>query len=214
MHTDRFVTFVVDDDKSVLRSLSRLLTTEGYEVRPYLRAEQFLAEHDASVPGCAILDMSMPELDGLELQGALAAVKSDRPVIFLSGVAEVPSTVQAMKAGAVDFLTKPVRSKDLLAAIEAARNKQATGRDQQTQRDTALARIAKLTPRERQVMEHVVAGRLNKQIAADLGISLKTVKLHRGAMMRKMGVRAVADLVRLTEAAKPKAPPQPSSAPS
>jgi FixJ family two-component response regulator len=204
MHTDtdRFVTFVVDDDKSVLRSLSRLLATEGYEVRPYSRADQFLAEHDASIPGCAILDMSMPDLNGLELQDALAAVKSDRPIIFLSGVAEVPATVRAMKAGAIDFLTKPVRSEDLLAAVEAARNKQVRDRGQQEERDSAHTRLARLTPRERQVMEGVVAGRLNKQIAADLSISLKTVKLHRGTMMKKMGVRAVTDLVRLTEAAR------------
>jgi len=204
MHTDtdRFVTFVVDDDKSVLRSLSRLLATEGYEVRPYSRADQFLAEHDASIPGCAILDISMPDLNGLELQDALAAVKSDRPIIFLSGVAEVPATVRAMKAGAIDFLTKPVRSVDLLAAVEAARNKQVRDRGQQEERDSAHTRLAMLTPRERQVMEGVVAGRLNKQIAADLNISLKTVKLHRGTMMKKMGVRAVADLVRLTEAAR------------
>jgi len=204
MHTDtdRFVTFVVDDDKSVLRSLSRLLATEGYEVRPYSRADQFLAEHDASIPGCAILDISMPDLNGLELQDALAAVKSDRPIIFLSGVAEVPATVRAMKAGAIDFLTKPVRSEDLLAAVEAARNKQVRDRGQQEERDSAHTRLARLTPRERQVMEGVVAGRLNKQIAADLNISLKTVKLHRGTMMKKMGVRAVADLVRLTEAAR------------
>jgi len=204
MHTDtdRFVTFVVDDDKSVLRSLSRLLATEGYEVRPYSRADQFLAEHDASIPGCAILDISMPDLNGLELQDALAAVKSDRPIIFLSGVAEVPATVRAMKAGAIDFLTKPVRSEDLLAAVEAARNKQVRDRGQQEERDSAHTRLAMLTPRERQVTEGVVAGKLNKQIAADLNISLKTVKLHRGTMMKKMGVRAVADLVRLTEAAR------------
>jgi FixJ family two-component response regulator len=204
MHTDtdRFVTFVVDDDKSVLRSLSRLLATEGYEVRPYSRADQFLAEHDASIPGCAILDMSMPELNGLELQDALAAIKSDRPVIFLSGVAEVPASVRAMKAGAIDFLTKPVRSEDLLAAVEVARNKQAKDRGQQEERDIAHTRLARLTPRERQVMEGVGAGKLNKQIAADLDISLKTVKLHRGTMMRKMGVRAVAALVRLAELAR------------
>ena len=204
MHTDtdRFVTFVVDDDKSVLRSLSRLLTTEGYEVRPYSRADQFLAEHDASVRGCVILDMSMPDLNGLQLQDALAETKSDRPIIFLSGVAEVPATVRAMKAGAIDFLTKPVRSEDLLAAIESARSKQVKDRGQQEERDIAHARLAKLTPRERQVMEGVVAGKLNKQIAGQLGISLKTVKLHRGTMMRKMGVRAVADLVRVAEAAR------------
>jgi FixJ family two-component response regulator len=181
--------------------LTRLLRSKGHEVRAFASSTEFLAQHDSSVRGCAILDVSMPDLDGLELQATLTASGVGRPVIFITGVGDIPATVRAMKAGAVDFLTKPVESRQLLAAIERAIEMDQKVRE--SQKDLALinSRISALTPRERQVLTHVVAGRLNKQIAAELGIVEKTIKLHRGRMMRKMGVRTVADLVRMVERA-------------
>jgi FixJ family two-component response regulator len=145
--------------------------------------------------------MSMPGLDGLQLQRALTAGGSQRPVIFVTGRGDIPITVRAMKAGAVDFLTKPVSNQDLLGAIARAEELDKKFREAQAERASIEARIASLTPREREVLTHVVAGRLNKQIAYDLGTVEKTIKFHRGAIMRKLGVRMVADLVRLTEKA-------------
>jgi len=197
MRSTGFVTFVVDDDKAILRSLSRLLAANGYEVRPYGNAEDFLANHDPMIPGCAILDVSMPGLSGLDIQKALVNEHAVRPIVFLSGSADVPVSVQAMKEGAVDFLTKPVKSADLLAAIAIACDRHAKAIERDGKVRELLTRLANLTPRERQVLDGVVAGRLNKQIAGDIGISLKTTKMHRGSMMKKMNVRSVADLVRL-----------------
>lgn len=201
MASGEFVTFVVDDDRSVLKSLSRLLRTKGYEVRAYRSGREFLDQHDPDVPGCAILDMAMPGMSGLEIQRELAASDANRPVVFLSGSAEVPASVKAMKEGAVDFLTKPAKAQDLLQAIAAACDRQLKAREQKGELNNLQARIANLTPREREVLDGVVSGLLNKQIAGRLGISLKTVKLHRSRMMHKMNVRSVADLVRIAGAA-------------
>lgn len=201
MTSGEFVTFVVDDDRSVLKSLSRLLRTKGYEVRAYQSGREFLDQHDPDVPGCAILDMSMPGMSGLEIQRELAISDVNRPVVFLSGSSGVPASVKAMKEGAVDFLTKPAKARDLLEAIAAACERQLKAREQKGELNDIQARIANLTPRERQVLDGVVSGLLNKQIAGRLGISLKTVKLHRSRMMHKMSVRSVADLVRIAEAA-------------
>jgi FixJ family two-component response regulator len=196
-----FTAFLVDDDAGVLKALSRLLRASGYDVRSYASPQQFLAAHDATVPGCAVLDVAMPGLDGLELQQALTASGSHRPVIFLTGRSDIPMSVRAMKAGAVDFLTKPVRDQDLLAAVARAKELDAKSRSVQSEVASIQAKIATLTPREREVLTHVVAGRLNKQIAYDLGTVEKTIKVHRGRMMEKLGVRTVADLVRMAERA-------------
>ena len=196
-----FVVFLVDDDPGVLKALTRLLRSKGHEVRAFASSTEFLAQHDSSVRGCAILDMSMPDLDGLKLQAALMASGAERPVIFVTGVGDIPASVRAMKAGAVDFLTKPVNSHQLLAAIERAIEMDRKARESQKDLQLINSRISALTPREREVLTQVVAGRLNKQIAAELGIVEKTIKLHRGRMMRKMGVRTVADLVRIAERA-------------
>jgi FixJ family two-component response regulator len=193
--------FIVDDDAGVLKALSRLLRTKGYDVRSFTSPRDFLAHHDATVPGCAVLDVSMPGLDGLELQQALTAGGSHRPVIFVTGKGDIPTTVRAMKAGAVDFLTKPVSDTELLGAIARAHEQDAESRQLHSELASIQAKISTLTPREREVMTHVVAGRLNKQIAGDLGTVEKTIKVHRGRMMEKMGVRTVADLVRLAEKA-------------
>ena len=193
-----FTVFLVDDDPGVLKSLSRLLRATGHDIRPYTSPLEFLTGHDATVPGCAVLDVSMPGLDGLELQQALTAGGSERPVIFLTGKSDIPTSVRAMKAGAINFLTKPVSEKDLLEAIGQAEEQDTRSRQVRAELASIQARIATLTRREREVLEHVVAGRLNKQIAADLGTVEKTVKVHRGRMMEKLGVRTVAALVRMT----------------
>jgi FixJ family two-component response regulator len=194
-----FTVFLVDDDKRVLRALSRLLRAKGYDPQPFASAQEFLDCDGLEVPSCAVFDVSMPDLDGLALQKALTDRGSQRPVIFLSGRGDIPTSVQAMKAGAVDFLTKPVREGDLLNAIVRAEDIDCRNRQAQVVRAAINARLTTLTPREREVLSHVVAGRLNKQIAADLGTVEKTIKVHRGRMMAKLGVRTVIDLVRLAE---------------
>ncbi len=201
MTDSKFTVFLVDDDAGVLKALSRLLQARGYDIQAFTSSQAFLTNHDASVPGCAVLDVSMPDLDGLELQQALTAGGSQRPVIFLTGAGDIPTSVRAMRAGAVDFLTKPVDSADLLAAIAHAEKQDAETRSATADLDSINARFAILTPREHEVMTHVIAGRLNKQIAGDLGTVEKTIKVHRGRLMNKLGVRSVADLVRLAEKA-------------
>jgi len=195
-----FTVFVVDDDPGVVKALERLLHANGYEVQTFTSPREFLGKHNPSIPGCALLDISMPGIDGLELQQALAAGEDTcRPIIFLTGRGDIPTSVRAMKAGAVDFLTKPANGGDILAAIARAEDQDSRARRDFTELEAIKRKIATLTPREREVLTHVVAGRLNKQIAGDLGTVEKTVKVHRGRMMEKMGVRSVADLVRLAE---------------
>lgn len=196
-----FKVFIVDDDARVLKALSRLLRAMGYDAETFSSPREFLAQHDAAVPGCAILDVAMPGLDGLALQHVLTEGGEQRPVIFLTGKGDVPTSVRAMKAGAIDFLTKPVRDADLSAAIARAREEDTRARQRRTELATVLAKIATLTRREREVFSHVVAGKLNKQIAGDLGTVEKTIKVHRGRVMEKLGVHTVADLVRLAEKA-------------
>lgn len=197
MMDGKFTIFVVDDDAGVLKALARLLGARGYDVRSYTSPREFLAHHDATVPGCAVLDVSMPGLDGLELQRALSAEGSHRPVVFITGKGDIPTSVRAMKAGAVDFLTKPVSDKELLGAIARAESADDESRKIRIELASIQTKINTLTPREREVLTHVVAGRLNKQIAGDLGTVEKTIKVHRSRMMAKLGVRTVADLVRM-----------------
>ena len=196
-----FTVFIVDDDARVIKALSRLLLMKGYHVQSYTSPHEFLANHDATVPGCAILDVAMPGLDGLELQQALTIGGSHRPVIFLSGKGDIPTSVRAMKAGAIDFLTIPMSNQHLLAAIARAQEQDAKTRQMDAELASIAAKIATLTPRQREVLAHVAAGRLNKQIASDLGTVENTIKFHRGAMMKKLGVSTVADLVRMAEKA-------------
>jgi FixJ family two-component response regulator len=195
----RFIIFLVDDDAGVLKAVTRMLNLHGYEVRAFSSSTEFLAQHDQSIPGCAIFDVSMPDLDGIELQAALKAGGIERPIIFITGVGDIPTSVQAMKGGAVDFLTKPLKSRQLFAAVEFAAEKERQTLELREELAQIKERMSHLTPREREVLTHVIAGRLNKQIAADLGTVEKTVKLHRGRMMHKIGVRTVADLVRIAE---------------
>jgi FixJ family two-component response regulator len=194
-----FTIFLVDDDAGVLKALKRLLHASGYEVRGFSSPERFLAEHDPSVAGCAILDIAMPGLDGLVLQEKLVEREAGRPIIFLTGNGDIPMSVRAMRAGAIDFLTKPVAREALLAAVGRAAQQDAEARRRSEELSLINSRLQMLTRREREVLVQVAAGRLNKQIAADLGTVEKTIKVHRGRMMTKLGLRSVADLVRLTE---------------
>ena len=196
-----FTIFIVDDDPAVLRALARLLVAAGCRTKTFASPEAFLSEHDPAEPGCAVFDVAMPDVDGLELQQLLFDSGIERPIIFVTGRGDIPTSVRAMRAGAVDFLTKPVSSDALLAAVARARQLDAQVRQSRSESASIEARLATLTPREREVLTHVVAGRLNKQIAGDLGTVEKTIKVHRGRVMSKLGVRTVQDLVRLAERA-------------
>jgi FixJ family two-component response regulator len=200
-----FTVFLVDDDAGVVKALSRLLRAKGYDVRPFASAEEFLEGHDGAVAGCAVFDVAMPGLDGLALQQIFNAGGNRRPVIFLTGKGDIPKSVRAIKAGAIDFLTKPVNDKNLLDAIIRAEGVDAKTRQTSAEVAAIEVKIATLTPREREVLTHVIAGRLNKQIAGDLGTVEKTIKVHRGRMMEKLGVHTIVDLVRLAEKAGIKA---------
>jgi len=191
--------FVVDDYAPLRSSISRLLRGAGFAVAAFASAEEFLAQYDSQTLGCLVLDLAMPALNGLDLQRALAKAGSLLPIIFLTGEGDIPKAVQAMKNGASDFLTKPVSDEDLLAAISMAIKKDRALRWEQAELSEIRVRLATLTPREREVLEYVVAGKLNKQIAGDLGTVEQTVKVHRAHVMQKMMVRSVAELVRLTQ---------------
>ncbi len=193
--------FIVDDDPEICRALGRLLRGAGYRTRAFATATEFLVGHQPEQAGCLILDVGLPGLNGLELQRLLADTGCLRPIIFMSGYGDVPNTVRAMKAGAVNFLVKPVDQQDLLAAVEEALAIDASNRAQWSARNEAVERVASLTPRERQVLHKVVAGRLNKQIAAELGIVEKTIKVHRARVMRKMRAGSVAELVHIAQLA-------------
>jgi FixJ family two-component response regulator len=196
MYDENARVHLVDDDERVRRALSRVLSSAGYAVQAHHSAEDFLEIHDPDEPGCVIIDLRLPGMDGFGIQDALGSTHADKPVIFLTGGGDIPASVRAMKAGAMDFLTKPVTSETLLAAVSQALEKDRRVRSSATERRAIELRLESLTPREREVLGHVIAGRLNKQIAGDLGIVEKTIKVHRGRMMAKMGVRTVADLVR------------------
>jgi FixJ family two-component response regulator len=193
------IVFVVDDYAPARNSISRLLRAAGFLVTAFASAEKFLAQYDPQTLGCLVLDLAMPTLNGLELQRILTKTGSLMPIIFLTGYGDIPKSVEAMKRGASDFLTKPVNSEDLLAAVRAAIEKDRALRREQIELSEFRARLAALTPREREVLEHVVTGKLNKQIAADLGTAEQTVKVHRAHVMQKIRVRSVAELVRLME---------------
>src|SRR5438128_2676572 len=205
------IVFVVDDDLSVRRSTERLLRTAGLKVQTFTSAREFLKNPPPEGPACLVLDVRMPGLSGIELQRELTQCGIQIPIIFITAHGDIPMTVRAMKAGAVEFLTKPFRDQDLLDAIQIALERDRTRRAQEAEVAKLRERYESLTPREREVMPLVVSGLLNKQIAAEIGASEATVKVHRSQLMRKMGAESVADLVRMAAemgipAAKPKAP--------
>jgi RNA polymerase sigma factor (sigma-70 family) len=187
---------VVDDDDSFRAAVTRVVKSAGYEVKSYGSAGEFLLDPPSEGSGCILLDLHMPGPSGLDLQDALRRRSGALPVIFLTGQGNIPQSVRAMRQGAVDFLTKPVPRADLLAAIEEALARQRDGAEAELQRRDVAARYAKLSPREREVFGLVVAGRLNKQIAAELETSERTVKAHRAKVMEKMQVGSLAELVR------------------
>jgi FixJ family two-component response regulator len=204
MCEDRPRVFVVDDDPSVCRALSRLIRAAGYDVEVFGAPDQFLARAPHPGPACLVLDLRLPRMTGLELQEALERDGRSLPIVFISGRADVPASVRAMKAGAVDFLSKPVDEGELLGAVAGALERDRARRLEHAERRGLDRRFARLTPREREVCARVAAGLLNKQIAAELGTSEKTVKVHRGRVMAKLEVGSVAELVRLYDRVGPR----------
>jgi FixJ family two-component response regulator len=191
------IVYLVDDDPSLLRALGRLLGAAGFKTRSFVSPVEFLDKHDPKVPGCVVLDLAMPEINGLEIQNRLAAMGRLRPIIFMTGHGDIPTSVSAMKAGALDFLTKPFDEQALIAAVTAAIAKDRSARVNDAELEEMRRRLSLLTSRQRQVVAGVVRGQLNKQIAGELAIREKTVKVHRGRALAKLGVRSVAELVRV-----------------
>ena len=193
------VVYVVDDDPSIREALASLLRSVGLEVRAFSSTQQFLESQRPDVPGCLVLDVRLPGVGGLDLQSQLLRSGIHLPIIFITGHGDIPMSVQAMKAGAIEFLTKPFRDQALLDAIQVG-----IERDRTRRRDSEIVRqlqerFQSLTSREREIMAHVVTGRMNKQIAGDLDVSEITVKVHRGQVMRKMGAKSLAELVRMAD---------------
>ncbi len=193
------VVYLLDDEPEMRKALTRLLRAQGLAVRSFANARELLAEPPPRGPACLVLDVAMPEMDGLQVQERLRERGVDLPIVFLTGRGDIPMSVRALKAGAEDFLTKPVDGTDLLRAIRAALQRGADRRAKSNDLADLRERLALLTPREREVLGHVIAGKLNKQIAAALGTGEQNVKVHRGRLMRKLGLKSVADLVRAAE---------------
>lgn len=190
---------VIDDDDSVRRSLVRLIRSAGYQVEQHESADEFLKADPMPTPGCLILDVHMPGTNGLELQTELNNRGVFTPIIFITGQGDIPMSVSAMKEGAIDFLSKPLDDTALFSAIETAIAKERELREEVTTAIEIKQRLGRLTPREREVLEQVITGKLNKQIADQLGTAVKTIKVHRGRMMQKMEVKSVAELVHIVE---------------
>ncbi len=197
MSTPGTIVFVVDDDPSMLRAVARLLRAAGHDVEAFASPREFLARSPHEGPGCLVLDLKMPDLSGLDVQKALESRAPELPIVFVSGYGKVPAAVRAMKAGAIDFLTKPFQDSDLLAAVEAAITRSIISLADRFERQAIEARLRLLTPREREVLPLVAGGLPNKQIAARLGTSLQTIKVHRSRVMEKMRAASLAELVRM-----------------
>ena len=195
------IVHVVDDDASFLTAVSRLLRANGFSVKTYSSAHKFLAKRDTDAPGCVLADLQMPEMNGLDLQSALAQTPNPLPILFLTGHGDIPSSVQAMRDGAEDFLEKRAPKEKLLEAVTRALGRDSREREARDRQRELRARFDTLSEREREVLSHVVQGRLNKQIAWDLGIHERTVKLHRTAITTKLKVQSVAELTKLTQKA-------------
>ncbi len=193
--------YLVDDDASFLTAVTRLLRAGGYAVKTFDSAAGFLQNPPVDAPGCAIVDLQMPGLSGLELQDALTKMDNALPLIFLTGHGDIPTSVHAMRQGAEDFLTKPVKKQALFDAVQRALARDARARAQRARQSALRARFDGLTPREREVLAHVLSGQLNKQTAGDLGTSERTIKAHRANLMAKLGIQSVAELARLAQEA-------------
>jgi FixJ family two-component response regulator len=198
MTTAKPIVFVVDDDAWVRESLETLIQDEGWQPETFASAQEFLDRRPIFTPSCLVLDVSLPGLNGLELQKRVAVERADMPIIFITGHGDIPMSVGAMKAGAVEFLTKPFNDEILLSAIRQALERSRLALTQHAEMQELRVRYASLTPREQDVMALVVSGLLNKQVAGELGITESTVKAHRGQVMQKMKAKSVADLVKMT----------------
>jgi FixJ family two-component response regulator len=199
MQDERAIVFVVDDDESVRESLESLIRSAGLRVAAFASAQEFLMSPRDDVTSCLVLDLRLPEQSGLDLQKRMTELRIHIPIVFITGHGDIPTSVQAIKAGAVEFLTKPFRDQDLLDAIHQAMERHETVRLHQAEMAEMLNRYELLTPREREVMELVVSGLLNKQVAAKLSVSVVTVKVHRSQVMQKMRAGSLAELVRMCE---------------
>jgi RNA polymerase sigma factor (sigma-70 family) len=193
------IVFVVDDDPSVRRAIKRLIGSVGLQVEAFGSAQEFLEGWRSDAPSCLVLDIRLPKISGLDFQRQLAEANIHIPIIFITAHGDIPMTVRAMKAGAVEFLTKPFRDQDLLDAVHTALGRDRARREQEAEIAAIRKRLESLTPREREVLPLVVSGLLNKQIAGEIGTSENTVKVHRSQLMRKMGADSLAELVRLAE---------------
>lgn len=201
--TETGTVYIVDDDASLRAALDTLFRSIGLQTRQFGDARSFLDAAVAERPACLLLDIRLPELNGLDFQASLADRGIHLPVVLMTGHGDIPMSVRGMKAGAVDFLTKPFREQDMLDAVATALARDRQQHETESANESLQSRFSSLTPRERQVMALVVAGKMNKQVAGDLSISEVTVKIHRGAAMRKMGARSLADLVRMASALGP-----------
>lgn len=205
MNQTRSTIHIVEDEPAVLRSMMRVLSTTGHEIRGYGSSEEFLSRKDAAVDtdadadGCIVMDLCLPGMTGLDLQQQLLARGQAQPIVFVTGKADVTTSVRAMRAGACNFLLKPVEAEALIESVQEALQRSAFERRRKARQDLVQARLATLTPRERQVFQSVAAGLMNKQIAAQFGVGEKTIKVHRGRVMHKMGAQTVAQLVRMAE---------------
>jgi len=199
MSTPKGIVYIVEDDASFRKSMERLIRTLGFEVDTFESANSFLEKASIRHPGCLLLDVRLPDIDGLRLQQTLIEKGSKLPVIFMTGHGSIPMSVQAMKKGAIDFLPKPFKTEDLLSAITNAIKRNVQDVQEELQKRKINALIDTLTPREKEILRWIITGKLNKQIAYDLGITERTVKAHRSRIMQKTNVSSVAELVRLAE---------------